>query len=236
MGIGAGWLKEEFEAVGAPDFAAARQGDRRIHRGLQRAVDQGQARASPASMSSSTTSSSRRSRCRSRIRRSGSAARAGRRCAAPRGSATPGIRSAPTRHPLDSLPRFKAGIARLRKMTAEAGRDPKAVGLAFRCTALRREGAGQGGRRRAPAVLGQAGGDRRRHAGAARHGRRPASTSASAARPSRRCWARCSSSRKRCCRCFSAPSVAEGPPAETACRGWRRSLHSAPGRSRSARR
>ena len=37
--------------------------------------------------------------------------------------------------PLDSLARFKAGVARLRKMTKDAGRDEKAVGVALRCTA-----------------------------------------------------------------------------------------------------
>ena len=37
---------------------------------------------------------------------------------------------------LDSLPRFKAQVARLHKMTAEAGRDPKTMGLALRCTAF----------------------------------------------------------------------------------------------------
>ncbi|MGE0225283.1 MAG: LLM class F420-dependent oxidoreductase [Acetobacteraceae bacterium] len=33
---------------------------------------------------------------------------------------------------LDTLPRLKAGIARLRKLTAEAGRDPNAVGVVYR--------------------------------------------------------------------------------------------------------
>jgi probable F420-dependent oxidoreductase len=36
------------------------------------------------------------------------------------------------KHLLDTLPRLKAGIARLRKATAEAGRAPMAVGVAFR--------------------------------------------------------------------------------------------------------
>jgi probable F420-dependent oxidoreductase len=36
------------------------------------------------------------------------------------------------RHLLDTLPRYEAGIARLRQATAEAGRDPAAVGLAYR--------------------------------------------------------------------------------------------------------
>jgi alkanesulfonate monooxygenase SsuD/methylene tetrahydromethanopterin reductase-like flavin-dependent oxidoreductase (luciferase family) len=37
-------------------------------------------------------------------------------------------------NPLDSLTRYKLQVARLRKMTAEAGRDPRAVGLSLRCT------------------------------------------------------------------------------------------------------
>jgi alkanesulfonate monooxygenase SsuD/methylene tetrahydromethanopterin reductase-like flavin-dependent oxidoreductase (luciferase family) len=37
-------------------------------------------------------------------------------------------------NPLDSLPRFKAQAERLAKMTVEAGRDPKAVGLSLRVT------------------------------------------------------------------------------------------------------
>jgi probable F420-dependent oxidoreductase len=35
-------------------------------------------------------------------------------------------------HLLDTLPRLTAGIARLRKLTAEAGRDPTKVGIAYR--------------------------------------------------------------------------------------------------------
>jgi probable F420-dependent oxidoreductase len=35
-------------------------------------------------------------------------------------------------HLLDTLPRLESGIARLRKATAEAGRDPQSVGVSFR--------------------------------------------------------------------------------------------------------
>src|SRR5712672_3175172 len=35
-------------------------------------------------------------------------------------------------HPLDSLARYRAGIARLRKAVADAGRDPASVGLVYR--------------------------------------------------------------------------------------------------------
>ncbi|MGH7048304.1 MAG: TIGR03619 family F420-dependent LLM class oxidoreductase [Stellaceae bacterium] len=36
------------------------------------------------------------------------------------------------RHLLDTLPRYRAGVARLRRLTAEAGRDPASVALAYR--------------------------------------------------------------------------------------------------------
>ncbi len=36
------------------------------------------------------------------------------------------------KHLLDTLPRLEAGIARLRKMTADAGRDPAAIGIVYR--------------------------------------------------------------------------------------------------------
>jgi probable F420-dependent oxidoreductase len=36
------------------------------------------------------------------------------------------------RHPLDSLPRYRAGVERLRRLTAEAGRNPAEVALAYR--------------------------------------------------------------------------------------------------------
>ena len=36
------------------------------------------------------------------------------------------------RHLLDTLPRYLAGVARLRRLTAEAGRDPASIGLTYR--------------------------------------------------------------------------------------------------------
>src|SRR6516165_8690210 len=36
------------------------------------------------------------------------------------------------RHLLDTLPRYRAGVARLRRFAAEAGRDPAAIALALR--------------------------------------------------------------------------------------------------------
>ena len=40
LGVGVGWLKEEFEALDSPDFRPARRGDRRMDRHLQAALDQ----------------------------------------------------------------------------------------------------------------------------------------------------------------------------------------------------
>ena len=40
VGVGVGWLDEEFRAVAAPPFAAARGGDGRVPGGLPRALDQ----------------------------------------------------------------------------------------------------------------------------------------------------------------------------------------------------
>ena len=37
-----------------------------------------------------------------------------------------------SKHLLDTLPRYRAGIARLRQLTAEAGRDPASVALTYR--------------------------------------------------------------------------------------------------------
>ena len=37
-------------------------------------------------------------------------------------------------HPLDTLPRYRAGIERLRRLVGEAGRDPSRVALAYRCS------------------------------------------------------------------------------------------------------
>jgi probable F420-dependent oxidoreductase len=36
------------------------------------------------------------------------------------------------RHPLDTLPRYRAGVERLRRLAAEAGRDPARIGLGYR--------------------------------------------------------------------------------------------------------
>ena len=96
LGVGVGWLKEEFEALDSPDLRPARRRDRRMDRDLQAALDQlarqlhrpvlplcrHPLRTLPAAEAAS--------------RRSGSAATPAPRCAAPRGTAMAGTRSAPS--------------------------------------------------------------------------------------------------------------------------------------------
>ena len=95
LGVGVGWLKEEFEALDSPDF------DRRgavtdewitIFKQLWS--------QSPASFTGQFYAyddiRGDPSRCRSRIRPSGSAVTPRPRCVVPRGTATAGIRSAPS--------------------------------------------------------------------------------------------------------------------------------------------
>ena len=148
LGIGAGWMKEEFEASARRDFAErGKVTDEYIDAFRELWTNDDPHFAGKHVQFDDIVSSP--SRCRSRIRRSGSAARAARRCAVPRaGRRLVSDRHQPG-HPLDSLARFKASVARLRKLTAEAGRDPDAVGsrCAARATARVPAKAGDGERR-----------------------------------------------------------------------------------------
>src|SRR5437762_12083837 len=95
-GIGVGWCKEEFEAIGTEPFEErGAVTDETI--AACRVLWTEENPTFRANTRTSRTSFSSPGRCKS-ASRSGSAARAVRRCAAPPGSATPGIRSAPTRN------------------------------------------------------------------------------------------------------------------------------------------
>src|SRR5215813_7203937 len=83
VGVGAGWLEEEFVAIGAPPFAERGTATDEYLMAFRELWTKDKPFCSPPS------------RCRSRARRCGSAAKAGRQCAAPQESATVGIRSAP---------------------------------------------------------------------------------------------------------------------------------------------
>ena len=92
--------------------------------------------------------------------------------------------------PMDSLKRLTAGIARLRQLTAEAGRDPKAVGVTVR---FQRYGDGlpdkaDDGERKL--FTGSAGRHRRRHQGAGGAGRRCHRHRLRRQRPCPRSWPR----------------------------------------------
>src|SRR5215469_7038391 len=94
FGIGAGWMREEFEALGVPPFPE-RGAVTDEYLNACRELWTKTTRASTAATSNLPTSCSNPSRCRSPTRRSGSGARAGRHCAAPLALAMAGTRSAP---------------------------------------------------------------------------------------------------------------------------------------------
>jgi probable F420-dependent oxidoreductase len=132
LGIGAGWLKEEFEALDAPDFAArgkvtdeyilaARElwtaADPRFQ-GEYVSFDKISFEPKPAQPGGPP------------IWVGGESGPALRRTAR-LGDAWYPIGTNPA-FPLDSLARYKGGVAKLRRLTAEAGRDPASVGLSLR--------------------------------------------------------------------------------------------------------
>ena len=89
-GVGAGWMKAEFDALGSPPFAE--RGAVTDEYVMAWKTLWTQARPSMhGKYAQFENCCSSRSRCRSRIRRSGSAAKAPRRSDARRGSAMPGI-------------------------------------------------------------------------------------------------------------------------------------------------
>jgi probable F420-dependent oxidoreductase len=134
VGIGAGWLKEEFEAIGAPAFAergavtdeyldAFRElWTKENPRFDGRYVQFGDVAFEPKPVQKPHPP----------IWIGGESGPALRR-AARLGDAWYPIGTNPA-HPLDSLPRYRARIDRLRKLTAEAGRDPNDVALVYRCS------------------------------------------------------------------------------------------------------
>jgi len=96
LGVGAGWLKEEFEALKAP---RSRHGEQSPTSGSRYSSSSGRARRRASTAGSTVTlkSAANRFRCSNRTRRSGSAGIPAPRCDAPRGMATAGTRSAPSR-------------------------------------------------------------------------------------------------------------------------------------------
>src|SRR5262245_26106439 len=134
LGIGAGWMREEFEAIDAPDFDARGT----VTDEYVRAFVELWTRDAPkfdgkhVRFSNIGFEPKPVQKPHPPIWVGGESGPALRRTARI-GDAWYPIGTNP-QNPLDSLTRFKTQVARLRKMTAEAGRDLKAVALTLRCT------------------------------------------------------------------------------------------------------
>ncbi|MBL8674685.1 MAG: LLM class F420-dependent oxidoreductase [Rhodospirillales bacterium] len=154
LGIGAGWLKEEFEAIQAPDFEArGKVTDEYIAAFKELWTNDDPTFAGEhVKFDKIVFAPKPVQKPHPPIWVGGESGPALRRTAK-LGDAWYPIGTNPA-NPLDSLKRFKTQVARLRKMTAEAGRDPGAVGLTLRVTAY-----GEG----VPALAGD--GERRLFAG-----------------------------------------------------------------------
>src|ERR1700716_2317963 len=134
LGIGAGWLKEEFEAIQAPDFAArGKVTDEYIMAFLELWTnDKPRFAGEHVRFDNILFEPKPVQKPHPPIWVGGESGPALRRTARI-GDAWYPIGTNP-QNPLDSLTRFTTQAARLRKMVAEAGRDPKAVGLSLRVT------------------------------------------------------------------------------------------------------
>ena len=131
VGIGAGWMQEEFEAIGAPDFAergAVTDEYLDIFRELWTnpapAFDGRYTKFSGVLFEPKPVQ-----KPYPPIWVGGESGPSLRRCARI-GDVWYPIGTNPA-HLLDSLPRYRAGVARLRKFTVDAGRDPSSVALAY---------------------------------------------------------------------------------------------------------
>ncbi|MGD9879754.1 MAG: LLM class F420-dependent oxidoreductase [Reyranella sp.] len=135
VGIGAGWMKEEFEAIGAPDFAArGKVTDEYLKAFIELwTKEQPKFAGEYVSFDNIVLAPKPVQKPYPPIWVGGESGPALRRTAA-LGDAWYPIGTNPA-FPLDSLARFKAGVAKLRTMTEKAGRKADAVGLALRCTA-----------------------------------------------------------------------------------------------------
>ncbi len=132
VGVGAGWLKEEFEALGAPSFAARGavtdeylqafrvlwtddapyfEGEHVKFAGIVFEPKPVQKPHPPIWVGGESGPALRR--------------------VARLGNAWYPIGTNPA-HPLDSLARYRARLARLREAVGDAGRDPGSIGLAYR--------------------------------------------------------------------------------------------------------
>ena len=132
VGAGAGWLEEEFEAVAAPPFAARGAVTDEYLRAFQVlwTEDAPYFEGEHVKFAGIVFAPKPVQKPHPPIWVGGESGPALRR-AARLGTAWYPIGTNPA-HPLDSLPRYRAGLARLHKAAGDAGRDPKSIGLAYR--------------------------------------------------------------------------------------------------------
>ncbi|MBS0518196.1 MAG: LLM class F420-dependent oxidoreductase [Proteobacteria bacterium] len=132
LGIGAGWMKEEFEAIDAPAFDKRGKVTDEYVAAFRELWTMEKPRFSGEFVKFDDIVFAPKPAQKAGIPiwvggESGPALRRTARL----GDAWYPIGSNPA-FPLDSLPRFRAGVEKLHKLAVEAGRDPKAIGLAFR--------------------------------------------------------------------------------------------------------
>ena len=132
VGVGAGWMKEEFEAVGTPPFAergAVTDEYMAAFRELW-TKDAPQFEGRHVRFSNIVMLPKPVQKPHPPIWVGGESPPALRRVAK-LGDGWYPIGTNP-QHPLDSLPRMRAGIERMRRMVAEAGRDPRQIAIGYR--------------------------------------------------------------------------------------------------------
>jgi probable F420-dependent oxidoreductase len=132
VGAGAGWLKEEFEALGAPSFAARGAVTDEYLRAFQVlwTEDAPRFEGEHVKFADIVFAPKPVQKPHPPIWVGGESGPALRRVARLGNTWYP-IGTNPT-HPLDSLARYRAGLARLHKAAGDAGRDPARIGLAYR--------------------------------------------------------------------------------------------------------
>jgi probable F420-dependent oxidoreductase len=132
LGIGAGWMKEEFEAISAPPFAERGKVTDEYVAAFKElwTKDKPRFAGKYVNFDKITFAPKPSQKGGIPIWVGGESGPALRRTAK-YGDAWYPIPNNPA-FPMDSLKRLTAGIARLRQLTAEAGRDPKSVGVTVR--------------------------------------------------------------------------------------------------------
>ena len=132
LGIGAGWMKEEFEALGVPPFAERGKVTDEYIAAFRElwTKDKPRFKGAYVDFDKITFAPKPAQKAGIPIWVGGESGPALRRTAR-LGDAWYPIPTNPA-FPLDSLKRFKAGAEKLRKLVKDAGREPKAVGITMR--------------------------------------------------------------------------------------------------------